>query len=262
MARRIGEIRIGTSGWHYAHWVGVFYPEGTKPQGFFNFYRRYFDTVELNNPFYRMPTTHAVDGWRQAAPDDFLFAVKANRSITHTRKLGEVDDQLAAYFNAIERFGPTLGPVLFQLPPRWHVDVDRLQSFLARLPGQMRYVFEFREPDWFSDQVYRLLREHHASLCIHDMGGNLTPIQITAQLVYVRFHGRSGHYGGDYDLDSLRWWADQIRRWSSDGYDVCGYFNNDLDGHAPHNAYQLRHLLGQVDGPLEVQHRTEKMWDT
>lgn len=253
MTRKAGQIRIGTSGWHYAHWVGIFYPEQMKPRNFFEFYRRYFDTVEMNNPFYRMPTAATVDGWRSAAPDDFVFAVKANRSITHTHKLRGVDNQLATYFEAIQRLGPTLGPILFQLPPRWRVNVERLQEFLVGLPRRMHYVLEFREPSWFNNEIYRLLRQHHAALCIHDMGGNLTPVQITAPLIYVRFHGRSGHYGGNYDDDSLNWWAAQMRRWSDEGHDVYGYFNNDVNGYAPRNAYQLRQLLGQVDVPLPEQ---------
>jgi uncharacterized protein YecE (DUF72 family) len=262
MPRRKGQIRIGTSGWHYAHWLGIFYPEGTKPAQYFQYYRRWFDTVEMNNPFYRMPSPDTVDAWRAAAPDDFLFAVKANRSITHTHKLSNVDRQLADYFAAVERFGPTLGPILFQLPPRWKFNAERLQEFLARLPGGMKYVMEFREPSWFNDACYRLLREHNVALCIHDMGGNLTPMQVTAPLIYIRFHGRSGHYGGDYDQDSLNWWAKQVRHWSNEGYDVCGYFNNDAEGFAPRNAHDLRRLLGQADKPLEVQKSSPTMWDT
>jgi len=190
------QIRIGTSGWHYKHWVGKFYPSGMPSSQMFDFYRRHFDTVELNNSFYRLPTFEAFARWRDAAPDKFLFAVKGSRFLTHNKKLKEPEQALQNLLPRAEVLGPKLGPILFQLPPKWKVNLERLESFLQALPTEHHYAFEFREPTWHNEQVYEVLRRHNAAYCIHELAGFHTPILLTADFSYVRLHGPGEKYQG------------------------------------------------------------------
>ena len=163
------KIHIGTSGWHYKHWLDdVFYPSGTKPAEMFQFYAQHFDTVEINNSFYHLPSATTFDNWRDSSPPKFLFAVKASRFITHMKKLKDPVPSSEKFFHVADRLGKKLGPVLFQLPPRWKVNVERFAQFLESLPGRHKYVFEFRDETWFVPEVYALLRRHKAAFCIHD----------------------------------------------------------------------------------------------
>jgi uncharacterized protein YecE (DUF72 family) len=232
-------IYVGTSGWHYRHWVGNFYPSGTRPENFLRLYLERFRTVEINNSFYRLPGSETLAAWRDQAPARFLFAVKASRFITHNKKLKDGGGSFRLFFDRVRTLGNRLGPVLFQLPPRWNYNGGRLEEFLASLPRGPRYVFEFRNPDWMRDEAFALLRKYRAAFCIHDMPGSRTPEIVIGDLAYVRFHGPDGKYRGSYPDRALRDWAEKMRAWSRRRKRVFAYFNNDIGGYAPKNALTL-----------------------
>src|SRR5690242_19617840 len=193
------DIRIGTSGFHYKHWCGPFYPEKFPASKMLGRYLEHFDTVELNNSFYRLPTEDAFRCWRESTPDDFIFAVKASRFITHNKKLKDPENALENLLPRAQVLGPKLGPILFQLPPKWGVNVERLETLLSLLPKKHRYTFEFRELSWLRDDVNVALRKHNAALCIYELAGYHTDFTITADWTYVRLHGpAAGKYQGNY----------------------------------------------------------------
>lgn len=238
-----GNIHIGTSGWNYKHWLGRFYAEKFPPNKMLGFYAQHFNTVELNNSFYHLPSVKSFETWRETTPDKFLFAVKGSRFITHMKKLKDPKPATEKFLAHAEKLDEKLGPILFQLPPRWRVNTERLSTFLEVLPREYRYAFEFREQSWFTDEVYRLLRDHNAALCIYHMTGYDSPHEITADFVYVRFHGTESTYGGSYSGKMLREWAARITKWQRQSKDVYAYFNNDPDASAILNAKTLQQLL-------------------
>jgi uncharacterized protein YecE (DUF72 family) len=240
--RTTGCWRIGTSGWVYSHWRGTFYPAGLRQAQWFDYYARYFDTVEINNTFYRLQAESVFDAWREQAPPGFLYAVKANRYITHMRRLIDAGEPLARFLERARRLGPALGPILYQLPPRWRANLPRLESFISLLPADLTQVFEFRDPTWFEPAVPDLLRTRGLSFCIFHMAGLETPLAVTGRTVYVRLHGPPG---GDYDRAGLGQWAQRVREWCGAGHDVYVYFNNDILGYAVRNALALKELLGE-----------------
>jgi uncharacterized protein YecE (DUF72 family) len=238
-------VRIGTSGWHYKHWLdGVFYPSGTKPAQMFEFYARHFDTVEINNSFYHLPSATTFDNWRDSSPPNFLYAVKASRFITHMKKLKDPKPSSEKFFAVADRLGKKLGPILFQLPPRWKVNVERFAEFLESLPKGHKYVFEFRDETWFVPEVYALMRRHKAAFCIHDFSDMKVPHEITAPFTYIRFHGPTvAKYFGSYSTGQLRAWAERIADWSRQLSAAYIYFNNDPGGEAVKNAIELKRLV-------------------
>lgn len=237
-------VHIGTSGWHYKHWLGTFYPAKTAASRMFEFYAERFDTVELNNSFYKLPQVETFREWRDAAPRNFLFAVKASRFITHNLKLKNPQNALDNILSRAEVLGEKLGPVLFQLPPRWHKNVQRLDEFLTVLPNFHRYTFEFREPSWHCEEVFAVLRKHHAAYCIHEIAGFQTDLELTADFTYVRLHGPgAGKYEGSYSDAQLRRWAKQVRHWSETLKAIYIYFDNDQAGYAARNALRLKQLV-------------------
>lgn len=240
------KIHIGTSGWIYPHWRGCFYPEKLPQKRWFDYYSNYFSTVEINNTFYRLPSEIAVAGWQQQAPAQFIYAVKASRFITHIKKLKEPEEGLHNFMEQIKRLGEHLGPVLFQLPPAWRPNLERFERFLEALVdfGPHLWVFEFRQSDWFSEEVLQLLAQFKVGFCINDMTGLHCPKAITASHVYVRFHGPSGAYQGQYGPDLLKDWAEFISEQVKHGYEVYAYFNNDIGGAAVEDARMLKELLG------------------
>lgn len=242
MTRPTG-IHIGTSGWHYDHWVGPFYPPKTRPEDFLEHYARHFGTVELNNTFYRLPTQHAVVEWRDGSPRGFVFAAKGSRFITHMKKLKDPGTSIRKYFELIELLGDKLGPIVFQLPPRWHLNLDRLAGFLKALPKQWQYAFEFRDESWLDFRTFELLAEHKAALCLYDYAGRQAPLEVTADFVYIRLHGPGAAYQGSYSDDALANWARRMRSWGADGIAVYCYFDNDEQGYAPTNALTLTRLV-------------------
>jgi uncharacterized protein YecE (DUF72 family) len=234
------EIRIGTSGWHYKHWVGRFYPEKMPATRMLAYYCERFDTVELNNSFYRLPPKQSLAAWRDSVPDDFCFAVKGSRFLTHMKKLKDPEQGIARFFDAIEVLGAKLGPVLFQLPPQWELNYERLETFLTLLPREHRYAFEFRNATWNVEPVFELLGRHNAAYCAFDLAGTQSPINITADFAYVRLHGPGGKYQGAYDDRALGEWAQRIEDWRGYLNGIFVYFDNDEAGYAPHDALRLK----------------------
>lgn len=237
------DLRIGTSGWHYASWRGPFYPESVKAKDLLAFYATRFATTELNNPFYRMPTEATVAAWRDGTPEGFQFAWKASRLVTHMKRLREVEDNVAFLFRRAEGLGVKLGPMLFQLPPSLRADRERLAAFLALLPPGRRCTVEFRHPSWYEAPILDLLRERDVSLCLSDHAAAPAPWEATASFVYVRAHGPSGRYWGSYPDETLRGWARDIARWRGEGRAVHAYFDNDVKSAAPADAQRLLDLL-------------------
>ena len=211
----------------------------------FRFYSLHFDTVELNNTFYRLPKLETFESWRDNSPDSFLYAVKASRFITHMKKLKDPESSTAKFFDGAERLGEKLGPILFQLPPHWRVDIERLQDFLAALPREHRYVIESRDESWLVQQVYDVLRKFNVAFCIHDLANIQTPLEVTADFTYIRFHGPgAAKYHGSYSAWALKEWAERIGQWRNSNVDSYVYFNNDIGGQAITNAQTLKQLLG------------------
>ncbi|HEX2123301.1 MAG TPA: DUF72 domain-containing protein [Thermoanaerobaculia bacterium] len=243
----MAEIRIGTSGYHYKHWVGRYYPAGIKAGKMLEHYLRDFDTVELNNTFYQLPNESTFDSWRDSTPSDFLFAVKGSRFITHMIKLKDAQRGLTNFLPRAERLGDKLGPILWQLPPRWNVNVERLEEFLSILPRTHRYTFELRHPSWMTDAVYEVLRRYEAAFCIYELAGYHSPIEITSDWTYIRLHGPTEFkYQGSYSDAQLAAWAERIRRWSRTMKAIYVYFDNDDSAYAVDNALTLKRLLGKL----------------
>jgi uncharacterized protein YecE (DUF72 family) len=238
-----GEIRIGTSGWHYRHWENRFYPAGLRPAGYLDEYVRHFDTVEVNNSFYRMPSRKTLQDWAERAPGDFLFAVKGSRYITHVKKLRDPLDPVGFLMETLEALGKKLGPVLFQFPPAWKCNAKRLEAFLQVLPSGQEFAFEFRNPDWFRPEIDELLAQKSCGFCVFEIGGMRSPRKVTADFVYIRLHGPGKAYQGSYTRDALRNWAEAIRGWSDEGIKVYCYFDNDQDAYATRNARTLREMI-------------------
>jgi uncharacterized protein YecE (DUF72 family) len=244
-AAGIPEARIGTSGWHYTSWHGPFYPSEIRTKDFLAYYVEQFDTAEINNSFYRLPTENAVETWRSSTPEGFLFAWKASRFITHMKRLKDIEDSIALVFGRMAALGDKFGPVLFQLPPTFRADAgtrERVARTLSLVPPQHRYAFEFRHPSWYEDATLDLLRDHDAALCISDHAAAPAPWLATAGFVYVRAHGTNGRYAGSYSPETLQNWAQQIARWRAEGRDVYVYFDNDIKSAAPGDARELLRL--------------------
>jgi len=233
-------VHIGCSGWNYRDWRGAIYPEGLPARRWLERYAELFDTVEVNNTFYRLPSQSAVEGWVDQTPPGFVIAVKASRYMTHVKRLREMKRVAARYFEAIKPLAdsPKLGPVLWQLPANFQRDDERLGEALEQLP-KARHCFEFRHPSWFVPEVYELLRRHRAALVIGDDPER--PFQtheITADWTYVRFHRGNRGRRGNYSKRELEEWKRHIAAWRSE-VEVFAYFNNDWEAFAPRNALWL-----------------------
>ena len=239
-------IRIGTSGWEYAHWRGDFYPSDLPKGRWFEHYARHFDTVELNTSFYRLPRAEAFDGWRGKSPEGFAFAVKASRYLTHIKRLAEPMEPLERFWSRARRLGDRFGPVLYQLPPRWAPNEERLAAFLAAVPRDHPQAVEFRDRRWYQPAVRGLLERAGVALCLHDMTGSAPPAEPAGPFVYVRFHGSGARYGGRYPDEVLSAWAERVAAWSAEGMPVWAYFNNDIGGHAVRDALRLRDRVGAL----------------
>ncbi len=237
------DIRIGTSGWHYNHWKELFYPPDLPKSKWFEHYAQHFDTVEINNTFYQLPKEVSLQRWHKQAPKNFLYAVKANRYITHIKRLKDTSEEVERFFDRIGLLKSKLGPILYQLPPSLHKDLDLLESFIKLLPGNRIAVFEFRHDSWFSEDTFNLLNKFGAGFCVHDLSGKETPRVVTADIIYIRFHGPAGKYEGNYSKPALKNWAQWIRDNGTGISSVFAYFNNDISGHAITNAKTLRGQL-------------------
>jgi uncharacterized protein YecE (DUF72 family) len=234
------DIRIGTSGWHYEDWSGRFYPADLPKKKWFDYYSKHFDTVEVNNTFYHLPKEKTFENWRKQAPKNFLFTVKASRYITHIKRLKEPQEPLERFFERANLLQKHLGPVLYQLPPSFHKDLARLKSFLQALPKKRVAIFEFRHESWFCEDTYNLLKNFNAAFCIHDLVGIPTPRVITNDVIYIRFHGPTGKYAGNYSKSALQNWAKWIKDNLKGKKAVYAYFNNDYNAYAISNAKTLR----------------------
>lgn len=245
-------VFVGTSGWIYPHWRGVFYPPGLPASRWLSFYARHFPTVEVNNTFYRLPRPEPVRSWAEAVPAGFLFAVKVPGLITHRLKLRGIERAARSFLEALLPLGDKLGPLLLQLPPRLRPSASLLGEALRLLRAQgqtlgldlLEVAVEFRDGRWLSPEVYAVLEEEGASLCLADWPWPLEG-PLTAPFIYVRRHGSQGGYWGCYSREELGRDARQIRKWAGEGRKVYVYFNNDAHGHAVRNARELLEMMGQ-----------------
>ena len=245
-------IYIGTSGWNYPHWTGLFYPERMTTHEQLAYYARHFRTVEINRSFYRLPDRGQFAVWAEvtAGVPGFVFAVKGSRYLTHMRKLREPEEAIMRLLDAASGLGDQLGPVLFQLPPRWRANLDRLRTFLALLPANRRYVIELRDASWYADDVLAVLDEYGCALAVAVGGPLPTPVEMRAPgpFGYIRFH--NGLSGPGLTDGELAFWADRIATESA-ARDVYVYFNNDIGGYAIHDARTLRAMLAGRGAPLQ-----------
>ncbi|HEY6963180.1 MAG TPA: DUF72 domain-containing protein [Gaiellaceae bacterium] len=243
-------VRIGCSGWNYAHWRNdVFYPSRCAPRNWLRFYAKHFDTVEINMTFYRLPKEHIVQRWVLESPPGFAFAVKVSRYVTHIKRLMETPEHLPLLYERIRPLlrSPKLGPILWQLPPTFAVDLDRLANVLEYVQNDgYRHAFEFRHPSWFQDETYTLLREHRVALVIGDRPqvNDFQAHELTADFAFVRFHGGTHGANGNYSHAELDAWVERFALWSRE-VDVWAYFNNDWEGYAIENALYVKERLGQ-----------------
>ena len=240
------DVHIGCSGWVYKDWRGIFYADGLPQRLWFQRYAEEFDTVEINASFYRVPLETTFDGWRAKAPPGFRYAVKVNRFITHLKKLVDCPDEVDRFIILARKLGDTLGPLLYQLPPSLHQDLPRLEGFLARLPGDLEQVVEFRHKSWYDEPTLELLDRHGVGFVCHDLKGLISPRWASGRTAYVRFHGSGGRYSGRYSDDALVEWTDWIVDQARQGRSVWCYFNNDVHGHALDDARTLRSMAGQA----------------
>jgi uncharacterized protein YecE (DUF72 family) len=237
-------VLIGTSGWHYDSWRGPFFPKGLPIKNQLQYYASQFSTTELNGVFYRTPTPEAVKSWRDQTGNDFVFAWKASKFITHWKRLSQNSvSSLELLEHRLSLLGDKAGPILFQLPPNFAADAERLESFLKLLSKKRRYSFEFRHPSWYAPRILKLLSGRNISLCLSDHHDAPAPWKRTADFVYVRGHGPGGRYKGHYRKDVLAGWTKRIKSWNRQGCDVFVYFDNDQKSAAPADAMQLERLM-------------------
>lgn len=235
-------ILIGTSGWSYNHWKENFFPQELKSNLWLNFYSDFFQTVEINSTFYRMPSKSTVINWFKKVPEDFTFSIKASRYITHQKRLHDCQESLQFFYKTLKPLKAKNGPILIQLPPSFKMNKERLIEFTNLLDKEKKHVFEFRHDSWFTEEIYALLRENKIGLCITDLNGKLSPEEITAPFTYIRLHGPKKAYKGSYGMESLKKWKKKIETWSLK-YDVYCYFDNDEKGYAIQDAKTLLNLI-------------------
>jgi uncharacterized protein YecE (DUF72 family) len=240
------QVRIGCSGWSYPHWRRRFYPEKLPAREHFAFYAQHFDTVELNNSFYRQPPRERFEAWREQAPPGFLFAVKGSRYISHIKRLAVEKKSVDLVVDSALGLGEKLGPILFQLQANFHLDLERLERFVGMLPDTARFAIEFRHDSWLIPAVFELLRSHRIALTIPDHPRLPKSLEITSDFTYVRMH--LPPHGLGYGQRALEPWADRVVEWRHDGLDAFVYFNNDMEGHAVYDAQTLIRLVAAKVG--------------
>ena len=234
---------IGTSGWHYEHWRGRFYPEELTKVRWLEFYTSHFTTVELNNSFYHLPSEAAFATWRNSSPANFTFAVKVSRFITHIKRLKNTEEAIDKFITRAKILEEKLGPLLYQLPPNMPRNDELLESFLSTLPQGMKHVFEFRHQSWLEEKVFEILHKYNIGLCIFDMPSVSCPLVATADFAYIRFHGSTGLYFSCYSDEELADWAEKLANLASNLEAIYIYFNNDAEAFAVRNASTLRNYL-------------------
>jgi uncharacterized protein YecE (DUF72 family) len=243
------QLFVGTSGWNYPDWKGRFYPDGLQSKKYLSFYATQFRTTEVNYSFYHLPKPATFQNWAGQVHEGFVFAVKANRYITHLKRLKDVVETWQIFLENASGLGDHLGPILLQLPPSCKADLEVLEEFLRSsrrfaIGRKVKLAFEFRHQTWFADSVFDVLKEYGASLVIaHSRRFAQPPPLATASFVYLRFHGPEDLFASAYSLQDLSAWAAQIRSWLSARLAVYAYFNNDWHGYAVENARTLLKLL-------------------
>jgi uncharacterized protein YecE (DUF72 family) len=234
---------IGCSGWHYEHWRGPYYPKELPKLKWLSFYAQQFDTVELNNSFYRLPSEKAFTKWQESTPGNFVFAVKVSRFITHIKRLRNSGTAVENFLSGAAFLKEKLGPLLYQLPPSMRRNDEALKDFLSTLPSKHQHVIEFRHESWIEERVFDILRRHNVGLCVSDMPGFSCPLVATGDFAYIRFHGSEGLYSSSYSGEELTQWAQRIDRLGQNVRVSYVYFNNDAEAFAVGNAMMLRDLL-------------------
>ncbi len=234
---------IGTSGFSYSHWKGVFYPENLPSSKFLEFYAEKFNTVEMNSTFYHTPRNSTIKNWVEKTPKNFVFSVKASRFITHIRRLKDAEDSVKKFLEKAELFGEKLGVILFQLPPSLKKDTSLLSDFVKTLNKDKKYAFEFRHKTWLSDDVYEILKENNIAFCISDTPRYPYAEKITANFSYIRLHGHTQLYASEYTKKQLEHYANLILENNKNGISFYVYFDNDFYGYAVKNALELKRLV-------------------
>ena len=237
------EYYIGTSGWYYEHWRGLFYPEELPKVEWLEFYSRHFNTVEINNSFYHLPSEKAFNQWKNLVQARFVYAVKVNRSITHFKKLRNTETDLENFFSKAQMLGNKLGVLLYQLPPQMERNDETLEYFLSLLPRGFRHTFEFRHKSWINDSTFTILKRYGTGFCILDMPRLTCPLVATSDFAYIRFHGSKELYSSCYTEEELRHWAKGITELDKTLKAVYIYFNNDAEAYAITNAQELRKMI-------------------
>lgn len=232
-------VFIGTSGWFYDHWIGNFYPEDLKKEEWLHFFSGSCLTLEINTTFYHTPRESTVKNWYKQTPKNFRFSVKASGYITHRKRLHDCKNSLKYFFRSIKALKDKQGPILFQLPPSFKMNRERLEEFISHLESDHLYVFEFRHDSWYTEEIYSLLRAHNIALCITDLNHKQSPQVITASFTYLRLHGPKSAYKGSYSSQKLTSWKKQFQTWSRKGIAVYCYFDNDEKGYAIEDAKRL-----------------------
>jgi len=237
---------IGCSGWHYDHWRILYYPEGLPKSKWLQFYAKQFNTVELNNSFYHLPSEKAFASWRESSPENFVFAVKVSRFITHIKRLRNLGSAVENFLSRACLLQDKLGPLLYQLPPNMKRNDELLEDFLSSLHRKCQHVFEFRHESWIDDSVFRILQQYNAGLCVFDMPGFSCPSIATADFAYLRFHGSESLYSSCYSNEELSQWAKKIVQLGKNVKAVYTYFNNDAEAFAVKNASTLIKFINIV----------------
>ena len=242
---RKGRLYIGTSGWTYPHWQGIFYPENLAKRCWLEFYTEHFDTVEINSSFYHLPRKTTFENWHKRTPKNFLFSVKVSRFISHRKYLKDCKEPWLAFYKRAQLLKEKVGPFLIQLPPNWKKDFDRLEDFakiLKEISSKERFAFEFRHQSWFDKDIYQLLQNYNMALVLADTPSYPYEEEITAGFVYLRLHGSEKLYASKYSTKQLKNWAKKIKNWRRQRKDIYCYLDNDFQGFAIENAKELLEL--------------------
>ena len=235
------EIRIGTSGWNYPHWKDIFYPDHLPKRKWLEFYTQYFETVELNATFYRLPSEKTFQNWYKRTPKEFVWSLKASKFITHTKRLKNVQDPLDKFYNSISGLKEKCGPILFQLPPSLSFEKKLLEDFCKMLDPSYKYALEVRHKSWINNEVFEILKKYNIAFCISDSAGRYPYHEaITSDFIYIRLHGPTKLYASEYTEQEISDWATKLKGWQKDAF---VYFDNDFKGYAIKNAKMLKDLL-------------------
>lgn len=239
------KLFIGTSGWSYQDWKGIFYPKDLERGGELQYYTTFFNTTEINSTFYRLPYEGMVKGWYNKTPQNFLFSIKVSKRITHLKRLRECKEELSLFFNRVFLLKEKVGVLLYQLPPSLKFDPSLLEEFLLLLPKDKNHVIEFRNNSWFNDKSYEILNRYNVGFCIVSAPKFETILEVTSTFAYIRMHGKEGWYKYLYNEEELRWWSEIIVKFLKNKIKVFCYFNNDYKGNAVTNALRLKELISK-----------------